>query len=77
MSGKKVESSGKVREKSGNFIRKKKWEPCIICRYVTKCPGIKNHQRIRYPRCPGTSTYLCDLLEIDSYKTGAVSDMKI
>ena len=25
---KKVENSGKVREKSGNFIRKKKWEPC-------------------------------------------------
>ena len=43
--GKMEKDTGKVREKSGNFVRSEKWEPCII---IWLCSA----QGPREPHCP-------------------------
>ena len=34
-----MEKTGKVREKSGNFVIPEKWEPCYCCASVSEIGG--------------------------------------
>ena len=39
-------NTGKVREKSGNFVSPEKWEPCVVMHLNTH-----NMNRVPYTRC--------------------------